>query len=717
MIDDEFKKFLDMLRNKKYKLNVPYSLDILEAVRKIDNKPVYEKKHCDNEERNRQQEQLKQCILSLNKEKFFRVFNMECNTGKTYAMIDSIPYYIKKVFLDLSINESLKIQGNYGVLIVLRQISECEKYSDYLNELFGNEFSNSNISISATSNKYESDDQKIRNKLRGDLLAKIPYTPIVFITHEQYCLLAENEQLREIYSINRRLLIVDESVDICETLEVTKKDLEQINNILSLEDRVVFKKICKPVQDKITRIENSKKNEIRNLTYNFKIKDNEIMDFIEHFEKKIIPKFYSTENGSVKEYLNKIIKCIKYLYKDTCLITKKQVEKDEEEETEIILSTINRDKKMWTLDNNIILDASAKLNPKYAMNKDLYIVMNNAPVLDHSLWNIKNIWISSTKYYKALDIKYKTDEQKKRNKKFYKGCANVINALGVNQTLVVCNKKEHIVDVELPDGRKSTYKINPFERYGCDDIPVDNIEHFGNITGKREFANLKNVFIIHTYNYTDTEYILQYIYYKDLRLKDNTEFKQRQIDMLGFIYVFDDMELEEYKEKIIANHMYQAICRVNREMEHSTTVVIASKYLGSMLYVRDMFRVEDKEKQHCDFEITNYFNDVFGIYKKIGMNDHNKQEQENSLPYSIQTLFEKILNNNVPSDLKCTIADKYIIQVTLSNLYKYFNIDKNNAKETKKFTDALYKTSDFRRDNAIIEKGKTFNFILTDPIL
>ena len=187
--------------------------------------------------------------------------------------------------------------------------------------------------------------------------------------------------------------------------------------------------------------------------------------------------------------------------------------------------------------------------------------------------------------------------------------------------------------------------------------------------------------------------------------------------MLGFIYVFDDMELEEYKEKIIANHMYQAICRVNREMEHSTTVVIASKYLGSMLYVRDMFRVEDKEKQHCDFEITNYFNDVFGIYKKIGMNDHNKQEQENSLPYSIQTLFEKILNNNVPSDLKCTIADKYIIQVTLSNLYKYFNIDKNNAKETKKFTDALYKTSDFRRDNAIIEKGKTFNFILTDPIL
>lgn len=716
MIDDEFKENLDKLLNRKYKLNVPCSLDILEAVEKIDNKPVYEKKHCDNEERNRQQEQLKQCILSLNKENFFRVFNMECNTGKTYAMIDSIPYYIKKVFFDLPMEESLKMQGNVGVLIVLRQISECEKYSDYLNELFGNELSNSNISISATSNKYESDDQKIRNKLRGDLLAKIPYTPIVFITHEQYCLLAENEQLREIYTINRRLLIVDESVDICETLEVTKKDLEQINNILSLEDRLVFKKICTPLHNKITRIENSKKNEIRNLVYNFKIKDNEIMDFIDHFKKKIIPKFYSTEDGNIKEYLNKIIKCIKYLYKDTCLITKKQVEKDEEEETEIILSTINRDKKMWTLDNNIILDASAKLNPKYAMNKELYVVMNNQPVLDHSLWNIKNIWIGSTKYYKTLDKKYKTEKEKNRIKKFYKGCANVINALGVNQTLVVCNKKEHIVDVELPDGKKGTYKFNPFKDYGCD-IPINHIEHFGNITGKREFANLKNVFIAHTYNYTDTEYILQYIYYKDLHLKDNTEFKQKQIDRLGFIYIFEDMELQAYKEKVIANHIYQAICRVNREMKHSTKVVITSKYLGSMLYVRDMFRVEDKEKQHCDFEITNYFNDVFGIYEKMGMNDHNQQQQENSLPYYIQTLFEKILSNNVPSDLKYTIADKYIIQVTLSSLYKYFDIDKDNKKETKKFTDALLKINDFKRDNVIIKKGNTFNFILTDPIL
>lgn len=714
MTDEEIRELLEKLLNKKYKLNVPSYIDTIEAVEKIESKPAYEKKHCNNEERKRQQEQLKQCILSLDKENFFRVFNMECNTGKTYAMIDSISYYIKKVFFDLSMNKSLKMQGNVGVLIVLRQILECEKYSDYLNKLFGSEFSNTDISISATSNKYKSDDPKIKNKLRGDLLAKIPYIPIVFITHEEYCLLAENEDLRKIYTTNRRLLIIDESIDICETLEVTNKSLEQLEKVLSLEDRFIFKKICKPVQDKITSIEEQEENNIRNLAYNFKIKDDELFDLIEYFKNKVIPKFSSLEKVFVD--LNRTVKCIKYLYKDNCLITKRKLEKDNEKETEIIISTINRDRKMWTLDTNIILDASAKLNPKYEMNKDLYVVMNNSPVLDHSLWNIKNIWIGSTKYYKALDKKYKTEKEKNRIKKFYKGCANVINFLGANDTLVVCNKKEHIIETVLPDEEKHIQKFNPFQNYGCDDIPVDHIEHFGNITGKREFANLKNVFIAHTYNYTDTEYILQYIYYKDLHLKNNTEFKQKQIDRLGFIYIFDDMELQAYKEKVIANHMYQAICRVNREMEHSTTVVIASKYLGSMLYVRDMFRVEDKEKQHCDFEITNYFNDVFGIYKKIGMNDHNQQEQENSLPFYIKTLFEKILNNNVPSDLKYTIADKYIIKVTSSNLYKYFNIDKDNKKETQKFSDALLKINDFKSDNVIIKKGNTFNFILTEPI-
>lgn len=713
MEDEEFNKRFDELLNRKYKLNVPTSFDVQEAVEKIESKPAYEKKYCNNEERKIQQEQLKQCILSLDKENFFRVFNMECNTGKTYAMIDSIPYYIKKVFFDLPMVESLKMQGKVGVLIVLRQISECEKYSDYLNKLFGNDFSNT-MCISATSNKYKSDDPKIRNKLRGDLLAKIPYIPIVFITHEQYCLLAENEDLREIYTINRRLLIVDESIDICETLEVTNKSLEQLEKVLSLEDRFIFKKICKPVHDKITSIEEQEENNIRNLAYNFKIKDDEIFDLIEYFKNKVIPKFSSLEKVFVD--LNRTVKCIKYLYKDNCLITKRKFEKDNEKETEIIISTINRDRKMWTLDTNIILDASATLNPKYEMNKDLYVVMNKSPVLDHSLWNIKNIWIGSTKYYKALDKKYKTEKEKNRIKKFYKGCANVINTLGANDTLVVCNKKEHIIETVLPDEEKHIQKFNPFKNYGCDDILVDHIEHFGNITGKREFGNLKNVFIAHTYNYTDTEYILQYIYYKDLHLKDNTEFKQNQIARLGYIYIFDDMEIQEYKEKIIANHMYQAICRVNREMEHSSTVVIASKYLGSMLYVRDMFRVEDKEKQHCDFEITNYFNDVFGIYKKIGMNDHNQQEQENSLPFYIKTLFEKILNNNVPADLKYTIADKYIIKVKLSNLYKYFNIDKDNKKETKKFSDALLKINDFKSDNVIIKKGDTFNFILTEPI-
>lgn len=74
-------------------------------------------------------------------------------------------------------------------------------------------------------------------------------------------------------------------------------------------------------------------------------------------------------------------------------------------------------------------------------------------------------------------------------------------------------------------------------------------------------------------------------------------------------------------------------------------------------------------KQHCEFEITNCFNNVFGILKN-GMNEHNQKQQENPLPFYIQNLFEEILKNNIPVDLIYDIADKYIVQVKLSTLYK-----------------------------------------------
>lgn len=59
-----------------------------------------------------------------------------------------------------------------------------------------------------------------------------------------------------------------------------------------------------------------------------------------------------------------------------------------------------------------------------------------------------------------------------------------------------------------------------------------------------------------------------------------------------------------------------------------------------------------------------------------------------------------------------------ILQINiLCKLNYLLYINKDNRNETKKFSNALYNISDFRRDNAIIEQGKTFNFILVEPIL
>lgn len=48
---------------------------------------------------------------------------------------------------------------------------------------------------------------------------------------------------------------------------------------------------------------------------------------------------------------------------------------------------VDRNYQYWLLDNNIILDASARLNQAYKLNERLFHVQHQVPVLDHSKWS------------------------------------------------------------------------------------------------------------------------------------------------------------------------------------------------------------------------------------------------------------------------------------------------------------------------------------------
>ena len=189
------------------------------------------------------------------------------------------------------------------------------------------------------------------------------------------------------------------------------------------------------------------------------------------------------------------------------------------------------------------------------------------------------------------------------------------------------------------------------------------------------------------------------MYYTDKRYADvTTKFKSHSENNLGGIYVFNDRELEEFKEKTIANHFYQAVCRVNREMEHNTKVIIISKYLGAILYVSDML--------NCECKQTNKYNSMFNY----GENEVNKKRHENSKSSQMKKLFTDIISSNISQDIKYKKLDDYIIQINREEIQKFLAYDDN------KFSKSIYDCKDFMKENSILYFKKNFIFVLDSPL-
>ena len=667
---------LKTIKTTNNKMIFPTNIENNTAIQQLESKEKYKKSNCDNEELEKQRNLLKQVILSNGKQDFFTVFNMECNVGKTYTTIHTIPYYFE------AINKGL-IEPE-GILIVIREIDEGNKYEKMLNELYPM----SKVALAFNSDKYKSKKIILSKMYKSDLIREVDKIPVIIITHENYLKMALDTKLRKIFTKNRRLLIIDESIDICKTLTIKNNRLKEIMNYLQDEEKAILNEICNPIQTKFEELDVID-GEISNKVFNFKVDKGKYL--------KLIKKFYKTVKSSyinpLRDELLDILTTIECIYTDTCLINKGK--KKEYGDTKFSVSTINRKQQMWTLDNNIILDASATLNPQYTMNLQLYFIMNNKPVLDHSKWNIEYIYYGSTKSAKGLLNNIEDEEQEEKTDRFYKGCSEVIKDLGENETFVVCTKSEHI----KTDFNGNEIPYNPYADFDCN-IPVENIQHFGNITGKNDYSHLKNVLITHTINYSETDYILKYMYFTGKRYADDTtKFKSYSESNLGGIYVLKDREIQEFKEKTIANHFYQAICRVNREMEHNTKAIIISKYLGSILYVSDML--------NCKCKQTNKYDSIF----HYGENEVNKKRHENSKASKMKELFTNILSANIPPNIKYEKLDDYIIKINREEIQNSLNYNDN------KLSKSISECNDFMKDNSILYFKKNFVFVLDSPLI
>ena len=147
------------------------------------------------------------CNILLKKEPYkFDLFNCECSTGKTFSVVTKVVLFLEKWAID--------IYNPKGMLFVMQNIAPCKYYANKINEeLFDN-------NIIAETVDSDMDDVEIKNKLNR--------YPVIFLTHEKYKVLAQDEEERKQFSKDRILLVIDEFINMCKKIWIDNIEYEDI---------------------------------------------------------------------------------------------------------------------------------------------------------------------------------------------------------------------------------------------------------------------------------------------------------------------------------------------------------------------------------------------------------------------------------------------------------------------------------------------------------
>lgn len=519
---------------------------------------------------------------------FFQLFCCECGVGKTYVVVTKAIDFLEKY------SSNVYEEFNRGMLFVMQNIDTLNFYKERLKYLLNNVYA-------------DYIDSSMRD---GEINYKLQTYPIIFITHQKYKALAEDEEERKKFSNHRKLLIIDEFINLCDVVYLDKVRLEKIradlrydsiqekfdNTVVELIDYFKFLQNNGKDKDSKLYIFNAKTNMKKIQQQIDKIKK----DVKDTFSKEEKAEFYNANNK--KSVFNVLDELLEY-YNGTCILEKGK------------LYTPKRNLKYWFLEKNIMLDASARLNYVYKLNNKVFkdMLEKDFQVLDHQNWTVELIEINTT------------STTKNNYKNFYTICSEILHKLHKNQTLVVTQKKECLDE-----------KGEKIDEY----FYTTYLNYFQNMLGDNSYQNLQNVLVAHTFNLSEKQYILEYLYYSEKKLNSDEDIKVKTYNRRRH---FENKEIEKYKIGRIANEFYQAIKRVNRDMSKETRVVIITKDVEAVKEVCKMLK-------NCKLinSTDNY---------KIEYNEDKTETSKINNDKDIRAIkiFKSILENNrdeIPTNIK-----------------------------------------------------------------
>ncbi|ABR48990.1 hypothetical protein Amet_2840 [Alkaliphilus metalliredigens QYMF] len=421
------------------------------------------------------------------------------------------------------------------------------------------------------------------------LQKQIKHYAVVIITHEKYKSLAIRSKDRQTFIQGREILVIDEFLNITNgnILSISKKWIDEFETLLQHRSlRNLFAECVDEIEDYLITIKKPQS------FFNAKINVDKKINKLKQLAKENLDVKELQEQGHSKNEIVETIDNLKQFYNQTCVV-----------EGKIIYCT-NRKYRYWLLDNNVMLDASATLNKAYNLSP-LFEISRQGAVFRHEKWSFLISKTNSTKSAKgrALD--------------FYEVVNRVAGKL--DNPLVVGNKDD------------------------SSHFQSDNINWFGNLTGSNQYRDLKDCIIAHNPNVPFRTYVLEYLYYSNIKLDNRTTWtgiKSGKGDEM--VYRFKDKRFEDYRQGRNANEIYQAIKRVNRSMEYESKIFIFNNDMEVVNKVLKMF------KGVKESAITEHDNVVeFEKSKqKEHLQEHNQNQKDNSYSTKFIDLMQEIKQGN-----------------------------------------------------------------------
>lgn len=394
---------------------------------------------------------------------------------------------------------------------------------------------------------YNNEDVPLKDMNRVN--KRIPEIPVIIITHQKYMALMKDTGKRKLFAEGRVNLVIDEFLSTIHTISLGAADIDTYRALLR-NDMVLlgeFEKTMYRLIDFLTTW-NREDCDRRFTTFSDTcvskkfnaliqlIKANMTNDILKRWIQNIRLSGCAGINMALLDSFTSVKAICDQLMQYKELITSMCLYNDRK------LYTTDKRYKYWFLENNVMLDASGELQIAYSLNQEEFELRHCEKVLDHSRWKILNIPVTTT------------TAAKERMLNFYEVVNHELKKY--DEDILVVGKKDEMQLISVPEENKG---------------------YFGNITGSNLWYDKKHVAIIQTHNLSDVDYILKYLHYSQSAIDEalSLSLKTRSTGRSDKrLYSFTDQRLERVRVHWIASEIYQAVKRVNRNMEFATDVLI-----------------------------------------------------------------------------------------------------------------------------------------------